>query len=576
MRFGNESPRQCTHWRGNDKLFGFCRHNKLLQQFLRQRHQAADAYADVHHLPRHVAGHPPAQPCADPQPRQYAHNAHPGHRQQLRAEVAPHRPHGKVDEIRHHEQELHVPHIRLLVSGNSHEIQRHHGAADGERPGAASGECAAHQPSRQAGLHLYPLGEEQKVRRQRHQERPEQRRQHVQVEPPQQVDDHQAAHRVHADGQRDLLYVDVFAVHPPHDAGLRHADQRHDAGRDGHIVKSAGRHHQHHRRAEARQRLDNAAHQCRQSHHYVRQIASPFPFVYRALYQPFREKATCVKHPRRCAPGVLCFILPVVLAKGVVGVELPVVLRTRREKADALGLFDLLEEGDVALGDVGQQPDIQDAQRQAGQQPPADEAQIQHEQLPLEAGGLRLAHVDGLHDADLRILAQVQDGEAVAVRRHDAGDDEQQRPQEDEDVLYDGQQDDLPGEGEAVEQGDVGHLLAPADAQMIQGHARLQHHIQQGADNGHEQHHQRGERPVQRQKAQVDAVLHGVEVGELVVHVHVVADAADDQRYSQHQQSKQVGVDPRGLEQSLGLLFQGSAIENHTKHHPSGILLHTL
>ena len=67
------------------------------------------------------------------------------------------------------------------------------------------------------------------------------------------------------------------------------------------------------------------------------------------------------------------------------GVELPVVLRTRWEKADALGLFDLLEEGDVALGDVGQQPDIQDAQRRAGQQRPADEAQVEAEQIALLA-----------------------------------------------------------------------------------------------------------------------------------------------------------------------------------------------
>ena len=111
---------------------------------------------------------------------------------------------------------------------------------------------------------------------------------------------------------------------------------------------------------------------------------------------------------------------------------------------------------------------------------------------------------------------------------------------------------------------------------MIQRFARRQHHVQQRADDGHEQHHQRGKRPVQRQKAQVDAVLHRVEIGELIVHVHVVADAADDQPHGQRQQGEQIGVDLRGLEQGLGLPFQGSAIENHTKHHPSGILLHTL
>lgn len=151
------------------------------------------------------------------------------------------------------------------------------------------------------------------------------------------------------------------------------------------------------------------------------------------------------------------------------GAELIVILRPRREEAYALDLFDLLEEGDVALGDVRRHPDIQNAQRQTHQNIPSDKAQIQHEQLPLEAQGLGFAHAEGLHDADLRVFAQVQHGKAVAVGRHDAGDHQQQRPQGDEDDLHDIQQNDLPDEGEAIEQGDEGHLLTPTDAQVVQG-----------------------------------------------------------------------------------------------------------
>ena len=45
-------------------------------------------------------------------------------------------------------------------------------------------------------VQLHPLGKKQEVRRQRDQERPEQRRQHVQVEIPQQIDDDQTARGV--------------------------------------------------------------------------------------------------------------------------------------------------------------------------------------------------------------------------------------------------------------------------------------------------------------------------------------------------------------------------------------------
>ena len=242
----------------------------VFDQLLHQRNPAADAHADVHHLPGHVAGHLPAQPCTDPQPQQDARHTQPRHRQQCRAEIAPHRPHGEVDEVGGKEQELHIAYIRFLAPGDGDEIQRHHRPADGERPGAAPGEGTAHQPRRQAGLiQLHPLGKKQEVRRQRDQERPEQRRQHVQVEIPQQIDDDQTAHGVQPDGQRDLLYIDVLAVHPRHGAGLGHADQRHDGGRDGHVVKRTGRHHHNDRRAKARQWLDHTARQRRQPHHCI-------------------------------------------------------------------------------------------------------------------------------------------------------------------------------------------------------------------------------------------------------------------------------------------------------------------
>ena len=241
----------------------------LFHQLLHQRHQAADTHADVHHLPGNVSGHPAAEQGAYPQAQQDAHHADPRHRQQRYAEIPPHHPHGEVDEVGSQEQELHIAHVSLLVPGDGHEVQGHHGAADGERPGAAAGEGAAHQPRRQARLQLHPLGEEEEIRCQRDEERPEQRRQHVQVEPAQQVDDHQAAHGVQSDGHGDLLHVDVLAIHPRHGAGLRHANQRHDGGRNGHVVERAGRHHHHHRRTEARQRLDDAAHQRRQPHHYI-------------------------------------------------------------------------------------------------------------------------------------------------------------------------------------------------------------------------------------------------------------------------------------------------------------------
>lgn len=247
------------------------------------------------------------------------------------------------------------------------------------------------------------------------------------------------------------------------------------------------------------------------------------------------------------------------------GAELIVILRPRREEAYALDLFDLLEEGDVALGDVRRHPDIQNAQRQTHQNIPSDKAQIQHEQLPLEAQGLGFAHVEGLHDADLRVFTQVQHSKAVAVGRHDAGDHQQQRPQGDEDDLHDIQQNDLPDEGEAIEQGDEGHLLTPTDAQVVQGRTDVEHYAQQRAHDRHEPHRKSGERPVQRQEAQIHIEPQGVDIGELVVHLHIVADAVDDEHDGQQHQRKQVRADLCGFQQRLGLPLQGTTVKYHTK-----------
>ena len=163
----------------------------------------------------------------------------------------------------------------------------------------------------------------------------------------------------------------------------------------------------------------------------------------------------------------------------------------RVSPADTFDGLDLLEKADVGLGAVGLDPDGEDAQRQAAEDLPAEKAQVQHKNLPLEAGGLGLAHVDGVHHAHLRVLAQVVDGEAVAVGGDDAGNDEQHTPQEHEDVANQRQQNQLSGEGEAVEQREVGHLLAAADTQLVQVVAGAQQHTQQRHDHRDEGDQQR-------------------------------------------------------------------------------------
>ena len=241
----------------------------LFHQLLRQRHQAADAHGDIHHLPGHVAGHPAAEAHPNPQPRQHAGHAQARRGQQRGAEIAAGGPHGEVDDVGGEEQELHIGHIGLLVPGDGHEVQGHHRAADGERAGAAPGKRAAHKAGGQGRLQLYPPGEEQEIHRQRHQKRAEGDVQRPQIQAAQQTDDHQAARGIQGDGQGDLLQVDMPAVQPRHRPGLGSADQRHQRRGNGDVVIGGGRHHHNDRRAEARQGLNDAAHQRGQGHHDI-------------------------------------------------------------------------------------------------------------------------------------------------------------------------------------------------------------------------------------------------------------------------------------------------------------------
>ena len=162
-------------------------------------------------------------------------------------------------------------------------------------------------------------------------------------------------------------------------------------------------------------------------------------------------------------------------------------------EADALHPLDLLEIAHVGLLPVGGQPDVQNAQGQAGQQNPPDEGKVQHKQRPLKARRLGLAHADGLPDADVGIFAQVIHREAVPVLGDEAGDIEQQGPQEHEDAHNDVQQDQLPQEAEPVQQAGEGHFPALAHAQVIDGPAGAENCLGQPVHRRHKGHQQHRE-----------------------------------------------------------------------------------
>ena len=106
--------------------------------------------------------------------------------------------------------------------------------------------------------------------------------------------------------------------------------------------------------------------------------------------------------------------------------------------------------------------------------------------MALVAPGLPLAPVQGLHNADAGVLIEIVLGKLVTVDGDNAGDDEEQAPEEDEEAGDQVQKDELSHEGKPVEQGQVLRPLAPADGHAVEGEARRQNGGQQGGENGDE------------------------------------------------------------------------------------------
>ena len=184
-----------------------------------------------------------------------------------------------------------------------------------------------------------------------------------------------------------------------------------------------------------------------------------------------------------------------------------------------------------------------DQRGEGGQQIPAGVAQVQQEQLALVAQGLLLAHLQGLHHPDARVLIEVVQGEAVAVGGDDAGDHKQQGPQEDEEILHDVQQDDPAHEGEPVEQRQVLRPLAPADGHAVQHEAGGEDHAQQAGEDADEHGRQ--------------AVVH--QAGQAVRQVQ-----GADQRQIQERHAP--GADLRGAQQVLHLLLQLLSVDQLCHH----------
>ena len=101
----------------------------------------------------------------------------------------------------------------------------------------------------------------------------------------------------------------------------------------------------------------------------------------------------------------------------------------------------------------------------ADEQRPAEEAKIHNKQLALVAGHDALAFGYALQRAHLRMLKQQIQRLAVAVERDKAGDNKQQRPQEDEYSLENVQPDNAEKHAERVEQVPVARLHAAHRAQ---------------------------------------------------------------------------------------------------------------
>ena len=99
------------------------------------------------------------------------------------------------------------------------------------------------------------------------------------------------------------------------------------------------------------------------------------------------------------------------------------------------GAADLPIEGGIGGSLIGVQKQVADAKGEQAQNDPADEAQLQAEQPPAVAPHQLFGPLNGLAGRQVRVLGQDVARHGIAVRGHDTGDDEQQRPQEDEHPL---------------------------------------------------------------------------------------------------------------------------------------------
>ena len=189
-------------------------------------------------------------------------------------------------------------------------------------------------------------------------------------------------------------------------------------------------------------------------------------------------------------------------------------------------------DAEEAVGQEGGDEQLVDEENAQYQQRPADEAELEHKQLPLVAEGLPLAELQRLHHAELGIFTQVQHGERVAVGRDDAGDDEKHRPQEDENALDDGKQDDLPGKGERVKKALIRHLLAAQDAEAVAVIPCVQNECDEADEDAH-----KAEREHCEAAGRVDHIAHA-----RVDHIEHKGDEKIEKRHPE-------GVDTAGAQQ---------------------------
>ena len=76
--------------------------------------------------------------------------------------------------------------------------------------------------------------------------------------------------------------------------------------------------------------------------------------------------------------------------------------------------------------------------------------EVQGEELPLVAEGVDPGAAQGLDGPDLRVLAELKEGEAVDVEEVDAGEEEERQPRPHNGKLQQEHPHAAPGEGEAI------------------------------------------------------------------------------------------------------------------------------